>query len=88
MPAFRIVYTRRDANTPETITAGFDSLEQALNVFAARGLRIIYIAEQTQDPRRLERQVRDADPRAERKTEAKPRPSSFPLRRFSARVMA
>jgi hypothetical protein len=88
MPAFRIVYTRHDANTPETITAGFDSLEQALNVFAARGLRIIYIAEQTRDPRRLERQVRDADARAERKTEAKPRPSSFPLRRFSARVMA
>jgi hypothetical protein len=88
MPSFRIVYTRNESNTPETITAGFDSLEQALNVFAARGLRIVYIAEQTQDPRRLERQVRDADARAERKTEAKPRPSSFPLRRFSARVMA
>ena len=84
MPAFRIVYTRHDANTPETITAGFDTLEQALNVFAARGLRILYIAEQTQDPRRLERQVRDA----ERKKDAKPRPSSFPLRRFSARVLA
>lgn len=84
MPAFRIVYTRRDANTPDRITASFDSLEQALNVFAARGLRILYIAEQALDPRRLERQVRDA----ERNKDARPRPSSFPLRRFSARVMA
>ena len=84
MPAFRIVYTRHDANSPETITAGFDTLEQALDVFAARGLRILYIAEQTQDPRRLERQVRDA----ERKKDVKARPSSFPLRRFSARVLA
>jgi hypothetical protein len=82
MPAFRIVYTRQDASCPETISAGFDSLEQAMNVFAARGLRILYIAEQ--DPRRLDRIVRDA----ERKTEVKPRPSSFPLRRFSARLMA
>jgi hypothetical protein len=84
MPAFRIVYTRHEANRPESITAGFDTLEQAMDVFAARGLRILYIAEQTTDPRRLERIVRDA----ERKAEVKPRASSFPLRRFSARVMA
>lgn len=84
MPAFRIVYTRHEANRPETISAGFDTLEQAMNVFAARGLRILYIAEQTKDPRRLERIVREA----ERKAEAKPRPSSFPIRRFSARLMA
>ncbi len=84
MPAFRILYTRQDASRPETISAGFDTLEQAMNVFAARGLRILYIAELTGDPRRLERIVRAA----ERKAEAKPRPSSFPIRRFSARAMA
>jgi hypothetical protein len=69
---------------PETISAGFDTLEQAMNVFAARDLRILYIAEQNKDARRLERMVREA----ERKAEAKQRPSSFPIRRFSARIMA
>jgi hypothetical protein len=52
MPAFRIVYVRDEAVGPETVTTGFPSLEQALDVFAARGLRILYIAEQgAEDPR-------------------------------------
>ena len=85
MPAFRIVYTRNDSSRPESVTAGFDSLEQAMNVFAARGLGILYIAEQRRDGRRLDRVVNDAA----RKAEAKPAtPSSFPIRRFSARALA
>lgn len=85
MPAFRIVYVRDDATTPETITAGFDSLEQAMNVFAARGLRILYIAEQRRETRGLGGIVG----RVARKGEANPHPrSSFPIRRFSARVLA
>jgi len=85
MPAFRIVYIRSEATGPETITAGFDTLDQAMNVFAARGLRIVYIAEQRNDPRRLSKMVGEA---AVRKAEPKPARSSFPLRRFSARLMA
>jgi hypothetical protein len=83
MPAFRIVYTRPEAAKPETIIAGFNSLEHALDVFAARGLRILYIAEQKPEARR------PATPLAEslRKAETRTR-SSFPIRRFSARVMA
>lgn len=79
MPAFRIVYLRKEGTAPERITAGFECLEQAMNVFAARGLRILYIAEQVDEPRRLGAAVG--------KAEAAPR-SSFPLRRFSARVLA
>ena len=85
MPAFRIVYLRPAASTPERITAGFNTLDQALEVFAARGLKILYIAEQCGEFRRLSATVNDAS----RKVEAKPVPrSSFPLRRFSGRVMA
>lgn len=85
MPAFRIVYLRPEASKPETITAGFANLDQALDVFAARGLRILYIAEQRGDSRR------SAPPLSEtlRKAESKSSPrSSFPLRRFSARATA
>ncbi len=85
MPAFRIVYLRNGSSTPDTITAGFDHLDQAMSVFAARGLRIVYIAEQRKEPRRLDSVVGEAA----RKAEAKPKPrSSFPIRRFSARAMA
>ncbi|MCW5771158.1 MAG: hypothetical protein KIT16_05935 [Rhodospirillaceae bacterium] len=74
MPSFRIFYVRDDASGPESITANFSSLEQALDVFAARGLRIVYIAEQER-------------PGAAKK---KPRPGrqSFPVRRFSMRAVA
>ena len=83
MPAFRIVYLRAEAAKPETISAGFASLEHALDVFAARGLRILYIAAQNADSRR------PATPLGEtvRKAESRTR-SSFPIRRFSARAMA
>jgi hypothetical protein len=85
MPAFRILYLRNDATKPETITAGFDDLEQAMNVFAARGLRILYIAEQQGAGRSLGGMVGAAA----RKAEAKPPSrSSFPIRRFSARALA
>ena len=85
MPAFRIVYIRNNSSRPESVTAGFDSLEQAMDVFAARGLSILYIAEQRRDARRLDRVVDDAA----RKAEAKPATrSSFPIRRFSARALA
>lgn len=86
MPAFRILYVRDDdATAPKTITAAFDSLEQAMNVFAARGLRILYIAEQCPDSRGLDSIVG----RAARKAEARPHPrSSFPIRRFTARAVA
>jgi hypothetical protein len=84
MPAFRVLYVRDDATKPETITAGFDDLDQAMNVFAARGLRILYIAEQT-DGRGLDSIVGKAARRAEMKPA---RRSSFPIRRFSARVLA
>ncbi len=83
MPAFRILYLRPEASNPEAVTAGFDSLEQALDVFAARGLRILYIAEQS-ERRSLGSKVEHAAVKAEGRA---PR-SSFPLRRFSARVMA
>lgn len=85
MPAFRIVYLRNEATRPDAITAGFDSLEQAMDVFASRGLSILYIAEQCRDVRRLDRMVTEAA----RKAEAKPPTrSSFPIRRFSARALA
>ena len=84
MPAFRILYLRSGANTPETITAGFDDLDQAMNVFAARGLRILYIAEQSARPRGLGAIVGTALG----KSEQAPARSSFPIRRFSARALA
>jgi hypothetical protein len=80
MPAFRILYVRDDATKPETITAGFDDLDQAMNVFAARGLRILYIAEH---------RAVGLVGRTARKAEMKPaHRSSFPIRRFSARALA
>ena len=85
MPAFRILYVRNDATIPETIAAGFDDLEQAMNVFAARGLRILYIAEQRHEARTLGSMVGQAARKAEAKPLAR---SSFPIRRFSARALA
>jgi hypothetical protein len=85
MPAFRIVYTRPSSDRPETLTAGFDTLDQAMDVFAARGLSILYIAEQTRDAKCLGSLVGEVARKGE--TEA-PLRSSFPLRRFSARALA
>ena len=83
MPAFRIVYLRAEAAKSETIIAGFASLEHALDVFAARGLRILYIAEQNADARRPAIPLGETARKAENRTR-----SSFPIRRFSARVTA
>jgi hypothetical protein len=85
MPAFRILFVRDDATKPDTITAGFDDLDQAMNVFAARGLRILYIAEQRAEGRGLGGIVGSAARKAEMKAAHR---SSFPIRRFSARVLA
>ena len=83
MPAFRIVYLRAEAAKAETIIAGFASLEHALDVFAARGLSILYIAEQNPNSRRPAAPLGETMRKAENRTR-----SSFPIRRFSARVMA
>jgi hypothetical protein len=85
MPAFRILYVRGDATKPETVTASFDDLDQAMNVFAARGLRILYIAEQRPAGRSLDGIVARAARDAEQKPAVR---SSFPIRRFSARALA
>lgn len=85
MPTFRILYVRHEATKPETITAGFDNLEQAMDVFAARGLRILYIAEQCADRRRLGNLIGAAVRNTEAKAATR---SSFPVHRFSARVIA
>lgn len=85
MPAFRILYVHDDTTRPETITAAFDSLEQAMSVFAARGLSILYIAEQARDSRGLGRLVGAAVGRAEARPAMR---SSFPIRRYSARALA
>jgi len=85
MTAFRIVYTRPGAIGPESITAGFDSLEQAMAVFATRGLRILYIAESG-----LSRRPAPLSQPVSRPESGRP-PSisqAYPLRRFSGRVMA
>jgi hypothetical protein len=84
MPAYRIVYQRDETRGPDTIVASFDTLDHALTVFAARGLSILYIAEVTREVRGLGSLVSAADAR-QRKAR---KPSSFPLARFSARVMA
>jgi hypothetical protein len=85
MPAFRIVYLRSEASSPETIVAGFESLDHAMAVFAARGLRILYIAERAPNRCRPEgtagESVRKGESRA-------PSRSSFPIRRYSARALA
>ncbi len=85
MPTFRILYVRREATKPETITAGFDNLDQAMDVFAARGLSILYIAEQCGDARRLGNLIGAAVRNAEARPSLR---SSFPVHRFSARVIA
>lgn len=85
MPAFRILYLRSGATAPETITAGFDDLEQAMNVFAARGLRIIYIAEQRPRGHALAQAVGKAMQKADQPPCGR---SSFPIRRFTARAVA
>lgn len=83
MPAFRIFYLRSEASGPETVTAEFDDLDHALDVFAARGLRIVYIAETSPAaPKAGERRspLRQDGPVPSRR--------SFPIRRFSARATA
>lgn len=85
MPAFRILYVRDGATQPKAITAGFDSLDQAMNVFAARGLRILYIAEQPRETRSLGGMIGAAARGAEARPAMR---SSFPIRRFSVRALA
>ena len=84
MPAFRILYVRDGSGRSETITAAFEDLDQAMNVFATRGFSILYITEQCREARRLDSMVGEA----ERKAGAKPVRSSFPIRRYSARALA
>jgi hypothetical protein len=84
MPAYRIVYRRDETRGPETIVASFDCLDHALTVFGSRGLSILYIAEVTRQVRALGSLVEAAD----RRQQAVRKPSSFPIRRFSARAMA
>jgi hypothetical protein len=84
MPAYRIVYRRNETRGPETIVASFNDLDHALTVFAARGLAILYIAEATREVRTLGSIINAADARQQKAR----KPSSFPLRRFSARAMA
>ena len=95
MPAYCIVYARGEAQNPETVTASFNDLDQALTVFAARGLRILYIAEKSiriekgAGHRSMSSLGGDA-PRAQASRGDAKRPArsaSFPLRRFSSRVM-
>ena len=95
MPAFRIVYARGESESPQAITANFGDLDQALGVFAARGLRILYIAELGALGRVAERHAAERRPigtlveGARRAGPAMPaRSSSFPLRRFSCRAEA
>lgn len=88
MPAFRIVYIRNEASGPETITAGFDNLDQALSAFAGRGLRILYIAEKRGEPRVPATMVDNAAARRAAVRPAGRTGCSFPLRRFSARAVA
>jgi len=87
MPAFRIVYSRGDCVSPETITASFDDLDQAFGVFAARGLKILYIAEQTRDRVTSRRPIAKLVD-SQRREGTVHRPNSFPVRRFSGRVVA
>ena len=84
MPAYRIVYRRNETCGPETIIASFRDLNQAMSVFATRGLSMIYIAENGAQSQSLGKIVSAAGSRA------KPAPtgSSFPLRRYSTRAMA
>ena len=87
MPAFRIVYSRGDCVSPESITASFDDLDQACSVFALRGLKILYIAEQTPDRVTSRRPIAKLVDGSRRGGGAQ-RVNSFPVRRFSGRVMA
>lgn len=88
MPAFRIVYCRSEYESPEAITASFNDLDQALGVFAARGLSILYIAEEGVTQRLGARRPIGKLVEGTRREEAPARSTSFPLRRFSGRVMA
>jgi hypothetical protein len=87
MPAFRIVYSRGDSVTPESITASFNDLDQAFSVFAARGLKILYIAEHTPDRVTSRRPIAKLV-EGTRRENAPGRANSFPLRRYSGRIMA
>jgi hypothetical protein len=84
MPAYRIVYHREDRSAPETAIANFRDLDQALGVFAARGLPILYIAETSGLARSLGALVDEAS----RGMATVRTGSSFPLKRFSARALA
>jgi hypothetical protein len=93
MPAFRIVFLRSEASGPESITARFRDLDEALDVFAARALRILYIAEQDSGgPHRAAPPARTATQGVATKSAAGKQPPGraqmFPLRRFSAEVAA
>lgn len=87
MPAFRIVYSRGESVTPETITASFNDLDQAFSIFAARGLKILYIAENTADRVTSRRPIAKLV-EGTRRESGQPRSNSFPIRRFSGRIMA
>ena len=84
MPAYRIVYRRNETRGPETIIASFSDLDQAMSVFAARGLSIIYICENGAQSKALGKVVSAAQARQGKPARAG---SSFPLRRYSARAM-
>jgi hypothetical protein len=82
MPAFRIVFRRNESSSAETAVAKFDGLDQALDVYAARGLEILYIAE-CQTDAGTQFSAGKMAPRIRPM-----RSTSFPLRRFSMRVHA
>ena len=87
MPAFRIVYSRGGSVNPESITASFNDLDQACSVFSARGLKILYIAEQTTDRVTSRRPIAKLV-ESQRREGTVYRSNSVPVRRFSGRVMA
>lgn len=87
MAAFRIVYSRGGSVNPESITASFNDLDQACGVFAARGLKILYIAEHTPDRVTSRRPIAKLV-ESQRREGTVHRPNSFPVRRFSGHVMA
>jgi len=45
MPAFRLVYVQDEIGRPETVTADFKSRADAVAALAARGLRVLHVAE-------------------------------------------
>lgn len=45
MPAFRLVYVQDEIGRPETVTADFKNRADAAAALAARGLRVLHVAE-------------------------------------------